>query len=150
MPFRCRIPVRFGDVDYAKIVYYPRFLHFCHVAMEEMFAGVVGVPYHEAIQREKVGYPTVRVEADYRLPVGFGETIEMSVVTERVGEKSVSFRYEGRRSSDGALAFVVRNTAVAVRMDAWKSVAIPPHHRKGFEALADPVAPAPAPPVTRP
>ena len=135
MAFRCRIPVRFGDIDYAKIVYYPRFLHFCHVAMEEMFAGVVGVPYHEAITKEKVGYPTVRVEADYRKPVGFGETIEMSVLVESLGRSSVHFRYEGRRSSDGELAFVVRSTAVAVHMDRWKSVPIPDHHRKGLETL---------------
>ena len=43
MPFECRIPVRFGDIDIAKIVYYPRFLHFCHVAMEEMFGHVIGL-----------------------------------------------------------------------------------------------------------
>ncbi len=138
MAFSCRIPVRFGDIDYAKIVYYPRFLHYCHVAMEEMFEGVIGVPYHRTIIEEKVGYPTVRVEADYRKPVGFGETIEMTVVVERLGTRSVGFRYEGRRSSDGAVAFVVRNTAVAVRMDEWRSVPVPEHHRRGFSTLLAP------------
>jgi 4-hydroxybenzoyl-CoA thioesterase len=135
MPFRCHIQVRFGDVDQAKIVYYPRFLHYCHVAMEELFAAVIGVPYHETVVKEKIGYPTVHVEADYRLPVGFGERLEMSVVTTRVGEKSVSFRTEGRRSSDGALAFVVTNTAVAVHMEQWHSLTIPEHHRRGFLSL---------------
>src|SRR5262245_49044899 len=141
MTFRCRIPVRFGDVDYARIVYYPRFLHFCHVAMEELFSSVMRVPYHDAIGKEKVGYPAVKVEAEYLKPVGFGETIDMSVSTERVGEKSVSFRYEGRRSSDGALAFVVRNTVVAVHMDRWQSIPIPAHHRKGFESILAPPTP---------
>lgn len=134
MGFRCRIPVRFGDIDYAKIVYYPRFLHFCHVAMEEMFAGVIGVPYHAAITKEHVGYPTVHVEADYRLPVGFGETIEMEVATERIGTKSVAFRYTGRISED-RVAFVVRSTAVAVDMREWKSIPIPDHHREGLASL---------------
>ena len=135
MAFRCRIPVRFGDVDYAKIVYYPRHLHFCHVAMEELFAEVIGVPYHEAVGKEKVGYPTIRVEAEYRHPVGFGETVEMAITIEHLGTKSVHFRYEGRRASDGELAFVVRNVQVAVDMDAWQSVAIPTHHREGFERI---------------
>ena len=85
MTFRCDIPVRFGDCDYAKIVYYPRFLHFCHVTMEELFAEVIGVPYHVAIVEEKVGYPTVKVEADYRKPVGFGETIRMEAGVVRLG-----------------------------------------------------------------
>jgi 4-hydroxybenzoyl-CoA thioesterase len=138
MSFRCKIPVRFGDIDYAKIVYYPRFLHFCHVAMEELFQTVIGIPYHQAIMKEKVGYPTVKVTAEYLKPVGFGEIIEMTVFTERIGEKSVNFRYEGRRSSDGALAFVVRNTAVAVDMAGWKSLPIPPHHRRGFDTIRDP------------
>jgi 4-hydroxybenzoyl-CoA thioesterase len=132
MTFHCQIPVRFGDVDYAKIVYYPRHLHFCHVAMEELFAAVVGVPYHESVATEKIGYPTIRVEAEYFHPVGFGETIDMGVSIERLGTKSVHFRYEGTRKSDGVLAFVVRNVQVAVHMDDWQSVPIPPHHREGF------------------
>jgi 4-hydroxybenzoyl-CoA thioesterase len=138
MAFRCRIPVRFGDVDYARIVYYPRFLHFCHVAMEEAFAGVVGVPYHDLIGKEKVGYPAVKVEAEYLLPVGFGEVLDMAVAVERLGTSSVGFRFEGRRSSDGDLAFRVRNVVVAVDMEAWKSVPIPPHHRRGLETLLEP------------
>ena len=136
MPFECRIPVRFGDIDIAKIVYYPRFLHYCHVAMEEMFGAVVGVPYHETIMREKIGYPTVRAEAEYLLPVGFGEVIRMVMTPEHLGDSSVRWRFEGHRVSDGKLAFRVRNTCVAVQMDAWKSVPIPAAHRAAFETLA--------------
>jgi 4-hydroxybenzoyl-CoA thioesterase len=135
MPFECRIPVRFGDIDIAKIVYYPRFLHFCHVAMEEMFGAVIGVPYHETVMREKVGYPTVKAEAEYLKPVGFGETIRMEVTAEHLGTSSVRFLFRGYRVSDGELAFRVKNTCVAVDMDAWKSVSIPVHHRAGFERL---------------
>ncbi len=136
MPFECRIPVRFGDIDIAKIVYYPRFLHYCHVAMEEMFGAVVGVPYHETIMREKVGYPTVKAEAEYLLPVGFGEVIRMVMTPEHIGDSSVRWRFEGYRVSDGKLAFRVRNTCVAVQMEAWKSVPIPAAHRAAFQTLA--------------
>ena len=135
MAFRCEIPVRFGDCDYAKIVYYPRFLHFCHVTMEALFEEVIGVPYHIAIGEEKVGYPTVKVEAEYRKPVGFGEVLEMHATIERLGSRSVDFRYEGVRRSDGETAFVIRSRSVAVDMDAWHSVPIPPHHRAGFERV---------------
>jgi 4-hydroxybenzoyl-CoA thioesterase len=141
MAYRCRIPVRFGDIDYAKIVYFPRFLHFCHVAMEELFQDVIGEPYHVSVRDAKIGYPTVKLDAEYRKPVGFGEVLDMSVSTERVGTSSVSFRFEGRRASDGELAFVVRSVTVAVHMDGWRSVPVPPHHRRGFESLLE--APAP-------
>jgi 4-hydroxybenzoyl-CoA thioesterase len=144
MPFECRIPVRFGDIDIAKIVYYPRFLHYCHVAMEECFGAVVGQPYHEAVMGDRVGYPTVKAEAEYLAPVGFGEVIRMQVIAEHVGTSSVRWRYEGRRASDGVLAFRVLNTCVAVDMDAWKSIPIPARHRAAFETLLD-AAPTPAP-----
>jgi len=85
MAFTFSLPVRYGSVDYARIVYYPQFLHFCHVAMEEMFAAVVGVTYPDALQKEKIGYPTVRSEVAFLEPVAYGETLEMSVSVERIG-----------------------------------------------------------------
>ncbi len=135
MAFTFRMPVRYGSVDFARIVYYPQFLHFCHVAMEEMFAAVVGVSYPDALQKEKVGYPTVKSEADFVKPVAYGEELEMSVAVERMGTSSVVFVYEGRRSSDGEAAFRVRNIQVAVDMDAWESTPIPDHHRAAFETI---------------
>jgi 4-hydroxybenzoyl-CoA thioesterase len=136
MPFELTLPVRFGDIDMARVVYYPRVLHFCHVTMEEMFRQVVGVPYHETVTRENVGYPTVKVEAEYPLPVPFGETLRLVMRPEHLGASSVRWRYEGYRASDGKLAFTVHNTCVCVDMTAWKSVTIPAHHRRAFEGLA--------------
>ena len=130
MAFQFELPVRYGSIDYARIVYNPQFLHFCHIAMEEMFAAVVGVTYPDAIQEEKVGYPTVKTEADYVRPVAYGEVLTMSVAVERIGNSSITFLYEGKRSSDGETAFRVRNIQVAVDMDAFESTPIPDHHRK--------------------
>ena len=137
MAFTCSLPVRYGSIDYARIVYYPQFLHFCHITMEEMFDAVVGVSYPDALQKEKVGYPTVTSEAEFAQPVAYGETLEMSLAVERIGRSSIVFRYEGTRSSDGKLAFRVRNTQVAVDMEAWGSIPIPDHHRTAFESLQD-------------
>ncbi len=135
MPFTFDMPVRYGSIDYARIVYYPQFLHFCHIAMEEMFQEVVGVSYPDLLQKEKVGYPTVKSEADFVKPVAFGEVLTMSVSVERMGTSSIVFVYEGKRSSDGDVAFRVRNVQVAVDMDAWESTPIPDHHRKALETL---------------
>ena len=135
MAFTFSLPVRYGSVDYARIVYYPQFLHFCHIAMEEMFAAVVGVTYPDALRKEKVGYPTVKSEVDFLDPVSYGETLELSVSVERIGTSSIVFVYAGTRSSDGKCAFRVRNVQVAVDMDAWGSTPIPAHHRAAFETL---------------
>ena len=45
MAYTAHVPVRFGDVDYARIVYYPRLLHLLHVAFEELFEHHVGTGY---------------------------------------------------------------------------------------------------------
>lgn len=135
MAFTLELPVRYGSVDFARIVYYPEFLHFCHVTKEAMFPAVVGISYADLLLKEKVGYPTVRSAAEFKRPVAYGESLSMTMVVERIGTSSVDFRYEGRRSSDGELAFVVRNTEVAVDMEAWGSVAIPAHHREAFTTL---------------
>ena len=133
--FSFEYPVPYGAVDYARIVYYPQFLHFCHITMERMFDEVVGVAYATALTQEKVGYPTVKSEAAFERPVPLGEVLRLSMQVEHLGTSSVRFRYEGHRASDGELAFRVRNVQVAVDMDAWKSTPIPAHHRKAFETL---------------
>jgi 4-hydroxybenzoyl-CoA thioesterase len=133
--FTCEIPVRFGDVDHARIVYYPRFFHFCHVAMEEAFAKVVGLPYHELIGRERLGFPAVHVETDFEATVGFGEVLRMAVVVESVGRTSVRWRFEGTRSSDAVLAFRATITTVCVDMDRFSPVPVPERYREALSLL---------------
>ena len=135
--FEHNYEVPYGAVDFARIVYYPQFLHFCHLTMEAMFKHHVGVTYATTLQVEKVGYPTVKSEAEFSRPVPYGESLRLRMLTERIGNASVHFRYEGFKASDDALAFRVRNIQVAVDMDAWKSVPIPDLHRRAFVRLTE-------------
>jgi 4-hydroxybenzoyl-CoA thioesterase len=138
MPFTCRLPVRFGDIDLAKVMYYPRYFHACHVAMEELFRKAVGIPYEDLMLVQHLGYPTVKAECEYLLPVHMGEVLVITVEPEQVGTRSVTWRYEGRRASDGRLAFRARNTCVAIDMRRWTSRPVPPAHRRAFERLMRP------------
>ena len=72
--FTCEIPVHFGHVDQARIVYYPHFFHFCHVAMEEMFRAVVGIAYRDVLEKDRLGFPAVHIETDFQTSIGYGET----------------------------------------------------------------------------
>ena len=143
MTFRHRITVRFSDCDAAKIVYFPNYLDFCHEALEEFFGAAIGVPYARIVLGQGVGYPTVRLAAEYARPVPMGEILEMTVAVERVGGRSLSLRFEGRRTSDGVLAFTCRSTVVAMDMQTGKSTEMPPDHRRAFEAACE------APPALR-
>ncbi len=65
------IKVRFADVDWAQIVYYPRFYHYFHIAFEELFERELGLRYSQVMQDHDIGYPAVHSECDYRAPVRF-------------------------------------------------------------------------------
>jgi 4-hydroxybenzoyl-CoA thioesterase len=49
MAFRSQLKIRFGDIDRAGIVYYPRFLQYFHVALEEFFADELGIEYCDCL-----------------------------------------------------------------------------------------------------
>jgi len=102
MSFTYTTPVRFADVDHAGIVYYPRFFHFFHLAFEELWRARVGPrAYSELIDHDKVGFPAVRAECEFKAPLRFGDSAEIEVTVPRLGVKSITFRYRIFRSSEG-------------------------------------------------
>ena len=139
-PYAASVPVRFGEIDRAGIVYYPRHFHYFHVAFEEFFADRVGVPYHELIDRRRVGFPAVRVECDYRAPLRFGDRLSIGVSVERMGRTSVVFLYRARVRGRRGPSAEARVTVVCVDMDTFRPIPIPQYCRRAF---ARHLAPAP-------
>ena len=129
------IPVRFGHVDQARIVYYPHLFHFGHVAMEQTFQEVLGISYADLIAKERRGFPAVRIETDFLETVGFGETLRISVAVTRVGTTSVTWRFDASRASDGARAFRTVATTVCVDMDTFRPAPVPDRLRASLAAL---------------
>ena len=94
MSFTFTTPVRFADVDHAGIVYYPRFFHLFHLAFEELWRARIGPrAYSELIDRDRVGFPAVRAECDFKAPLRFGDSADIEVSIARLGGKSITFRY---------------------------------------------------------
>jgi 4-hydroxybenzoyl-CoA thioesterase len=149
-PFVLTLPVRFADVDHAGIVYYPRFFHFFHLAFEELFRQRLGArAYVDLLDRERVGFPAVRAEADYRHPLRFGDTMEIEVSVARLGGRSITFRYRVFRAAEAATAeraAVARveaavGSVVCAVTDLSRFVAIPAPE-KVLALIADLVEPA--------
>ena len=143
MAFRCEIPVRFADCDAAWIVYHPRIPHFCHVAMETMFARHVGVPYARALREEDVGYPTVRLEAEYSAADPDGRDAPGGRLRRAPGEpeRGPPLRGAPRRRRRARL-----RRARAAGRDEPGPLGEPrhaPHHRQGFAALLEREDPGP-------
>jgi 4-hydroxybenzoyl-CoA thioesterase len=130
-PFVFITPVRFADVDHAGIVYYPRFFHYFHLAFEELFRVRMGPrAYVDLLDRDRVGFPAVRAEADYVAPLSFGDSAEIELTVERLGRSSISFRYQVWRGAEEArprtLCATGKVVCAVVDLSAFKSVPVPP------------------------
>jgi len=141
--FTFATPVRFADVDHAGIVYYPRFFHLFHLAFEELWRQRIGPrAYSELIDRDRVGFPAVRAECDFKGPLKFGDTAEIVVTVARLGAKSITFRYRVYRAADEReRTIAAEGTVVCAVVDLAKFVAIAVPERVAT-LLADLVEPS--------
>lgn len=129
MSFNSRIKVRFGDCDPAGLVYYPVIFHYCHVAMEEFFAERCGIGYHALLAEEGLGFPTVKVEAEFFVPLVYGDEAEIGISIVRLGRSSLTLEYNVRRVGDNALCARSTQVHVAMSLTERTSVEIPAKYR---------------------
>lgn len=127
--FSYTLPVRFADVDHAGIVYYPRFFHYFHVAFEELWRARIGPQaYSDIIDRDRIGFPAVRAECDFKAPLKFGDTAEIEVTIPRLGSKSITFRYRiYRAASERVLCAEGQVVCAVVDLARFAAVAVPEH-----------------------
>jgi 4-hydroxybenzoyl-CoA thioesterase len=91
MAFKAHIKVCFGDIDYAGIVYYPRFLHYFHVALEEFFNAELDTDYPTILKKHRLGFPTVHLETDFSSPLSYGDEIMVEVRVIKIGKTSINW-----------------------------------------------------------
>lgn len=146
--FSYATPVRFADVDHAGIVYYPRFFHLFHVAFEELWRARIGPrAYSELIDRDRIGFPAVHAECEFKAPLVFGDTAEIEVSVARLGARSITFRYRVHRAADATTpgrdrTLCAEGQVVCAVVDLAKFVAIAVPERV-VALLADLVEPQP-------
>ncbi len=137
MSHRHRLELRFGDLDLAGIVYYPRYLHFCHVGMEEYFRHVVGIDYPALLAEHGLGLPAVRSEVEHRRPIRYGDRVELEVEVLRVGSSSVEWRHRFRHEGVEKPSTECRIVTVLVEMKAFEKRPIPDWLRPRLAPVAD-------------
>lgn len=124
MTFVYERPVRFEEVDAAGIVFFARFMHYAHEAMEQLFGGLDG-GYVKLVNVRRIGLPAVHVACDFRSPLRFGDVARIEARVARIGNKSVAFRYDFRRASDGADVATVEHVCAVTSLDAMRAIPIP-------------------------
>jgi YbgC/YbaW family acyl-CoA thioester hydrolase len=113
MPFTTSRRVEFGDTDMAGIMHFANFFRFMEAA-ETDFLHTLGMSVSWRRDGTKWGFPRVSAACDYRKPARFEDVLTIAVAIEKVGEKSVSYRFDFANQHGEPLA-VGRITAVFCR-----------------------------------
>lgn len=132
MSFRASIKVCFSDIDNAGIVYYPRFVHYFHLAMEEFFANEIGIEYADVLHKRNLSLPTVHLETDFRRRLRYGDRISMEVRVVRIGQSSITWGYRGYRRDDEEMVVEGQNVTVCVKTDNFEKIEVPEWLRNGL------------------
>lgn len=105
---RFGIQLRYADTDQMGYIYFARHLVYADEAVAAFLkeAGL-DVP---SMEREGLYMAVVAAEVAYERPLRYGETCEVEVEVERVGNTSVSFRFRlfgnGEPKSSGKIVYV--------------------------------------------
>ena len=116
--------VRFEEVDAAGIVFFARFLNYAHEAMEALLAGLDG-GYVRLVVGRRIGLPAVSVSCDFRSPLRFGDVALIETRVVRIGNKSVTFRYDFIRKKDGVNAATVEHICAVTDLEAMRAIPVP-------------------------
>jgi 4-hydroxybenzoyl-CoA thioesterase len=138
MAFRAPIKVCFSDIDNAGIVYYPRFMHYFHLAMEEFFAAELSIDYADILYRRNLSLPTVHLESDFRVRMKYGDRIDMEVRVINIGRTSITWGYRGYRVGDKEeLVVEGNNVTVCVTTDTFEKIGVPEWLRHDLTAYME-------------
>jgi len=116
--------VRWSDTDRAGIIYYGQFLRFFEIAETELFRAV-GLPYAEVFDRFDIWLPRVQIHFDFRKPLVLDDLIEVSAYVARIGNKSLTLRFEVNRKGESDLVAEGHVVLACVSRSTFKSVFVP-------------------------
>ena len=126
-------PVRFEDVDAAGLVFFGRFLGYCHDAMERLFDALDG-GYVALITKRRVGFPAVKVVAEYKAPLRYGDVVRIELTVARIGVTSATLRYEMSRADSGAHVATIEHVVVCSDIATTTKMPLPDDCRAALTA----------------
>ena len=133
--FDTTFQVRFGHVDPAGIVYFPRIFDYLHDVFEEVWEDHVGQRYYHLLLERKIGFPLVNSQVDFEKPLHFGDRPQVGVTCFHLGRSSLGLRYRIRLADEECVH--ARLTTACVELEGMRPIPIPPEFRSRFEALRE-------------
>ncbi|NIL98907.1 MAG: acyl-CoA thioesterase [Planctomycetales bacterium] len=106
-------PVQWRDTDAAGIVHFSVFFNYMEEA-ETVLLRELGVDVLVTDDQQRYSFPRVSAQCDYQAPVRFGDTVEIDVSLVRLGDSSLTYKFDF--SCDGRQVAVGQVTAVYCRL----------------------------------
>ena len=98
-PFAVQERVRGSDCDPLGIIYYGTSVRFCEAAEPEMFRQA-GLPYEVMRVQKQVQLPRKAFAVEFHSPAEMDELLEIRVGVSRIGDSSITMRFEAYRARD--------------------------------------------------
>jgi len=92
-PFRTTRRVEFCDTDMAGIAHFANFFRWMEAA-ECDFLRARGLSVKIEWEGQLLGFPRVAATCDYAKPARFQDVLDIDVIVDRIGTKSVTFAFE--------------------------------------------------------
>ena len=117
--FSTRFKVRYAEIDGQKIVFNSRYLEYVDVAVTEFWpwTGIEALP-----EWQDTEFNVRRTEIDYLKPFRLGDEIEAFVAIDRIGNSSLTQRFDLCHAITGDLHCVVNMVIVNVDLATGRPV----------------------------
>lgn len=124
--------VRMNDTDVAGILYFANQFRFVHDAWEDLVE-LENMSFQQIFFNEDFLFVIVHVEADYLAPLMVADKLEVTVVTEKIGNASFTMSYKiykkDMATEELTLTGTAKTTHVTIDKITRTKVAIPDHLR---------------------
>lgn len=129
-PFTKSRRIRFSHTDPAGIVYFPNYFDFCNAVVEDFYTERLGVDYAKLIFERRRGTPIVHAGCDFFAPSVMGDSLDFTLLLDRVGKSSIEFSIYGH--AQAILRLQARIVTVYMDLETRKSDPIPDDLRQRF------------------
>ncbi len=123
-PFAVQERVRWSDCDPLGIIYYGTYIRFFESAEHEMFRQA-GLPYEVMRVQRQVQLPRKAFQVEFHSPAQMDELMEIRVGVARIGESSITMRFEAYRAADLVHRASAQLTVVCVEKETITKRALP-------------------------
>lgn len=128
--------MQINDIDAAGIAFTGRLVT---IAMEGMEEGLArsGMDFAAIIRAGSFGFPIVHLEADFKRPFRHGDTVDVRISCDGIGDRSYVIKAELRPTGSETPSATLRFTAAVIDMATFKATAVPDAFRSALTALMD-------------